>query len=233
MSTTWLITGANRGIGFALVKQLLADPANTVFATCRAPEAASALRALEGKLHIIKLDVGDAASIAESVAPMQATLGAQGLDYLINNAGRVSTWGEKAFTLDAAELATTFRVNTIGPALVTQAYLPLLEKGSRRVIVHVSSSLGSFNKGGISPTAPAYAMSKAALNMLTAKQAAERTDLIPFSVCPGWVSTDMGTKAAKTTPEECASDLVKLITSASREKHAGKFLERDGRVIHF
>lgn len=89
-TTTWLVTGSSRGIGFEVVKQLASDPSREIFATCRNPETASALNSLSGKLHVVKLDVDDEVSIRNAAETISAILGDRGLDYLINNAGIVS-----------------------------------------------------------------------------------------------------------------------------------------------
>ena len=81
---------ANRGIGFTLVKQLAADPSNTIIAACRSPEKADALKALGSSVHVLEMDVENAGSITKSVEPARAILGDKGLDYLVNNAGIVS-----------------------------------------------------------------------------------------------------------------------------------------------
>jgi len=232
MSThTWLITGASRGIGFTLVKLLIADPANIVIAAARSLDSATALRDLQanakGKLHTIPLDVGDPESIAASVNRVKAILGENGLDYLVNNAGVIDTKEKVWETQTAESLLRTYQVNTVGPALTSQAYLPLLEvPGRRGVIMHISSSMGSLGTEH-GTMAPGYAMSKSALNMLTYKQAKARPDLIPFVVCPGWVSTDMGGESAPVKPEDSAAALIKLAKNANKD-HAGKFFNRDG-----
>lgn len=89
-STTWLVTGSSRGIGFEVVKQLASDPSKEIFATCRNPDSASTLKSLPGKLHVLMLDVDDEASIRNAAEAVSAILGDRGLDYLINNAGIVS-----------------------------------------------------------------------------------------------------------------------------------------------
>ncbi|KZV63991.1 NAD-P-binding protein [Peniophora sp. CONT] len=227
MSVTWLVTGANRGIGLALVKQLVQDSSNVILAACRSPEKADDLKALGNSVHVFKLDVGDPESISASVEPARAILGDKGLDYLVNNAG-IAEKNENAFKFDHASALHVLQVNVLGPALVSQTYLPFLEvPGRRGVIMNISSSLGAFSVGKISGLAPSYSMSKAALNMLGAKQAVEKPNLIPFTVCPGWVQTDMGGAEAAIKPEDSAAALVKLAKSVTKE-HVGKFLQRDG-----
>jgi len=234
-TSTWLITGASRGIGLALVQLLVADAANVVIAAVRAPGSATALNDLgataKGKLHVIPLDVGDAASIKASVGHAKAVLEESGgLDYLVNNAAIYDKEGATWTTMDADVLLRSFQINTVGPALTSQAYLPYLSKpGKRGVIMHISSTMGSLGSEH-GTRGPAYCMSKTALNMLAYKQARESTDLIPFVVCPGWVSTDMGGASAPVTPVESATALLKLAKRVNKE-HAGKFLHREGTTI--
>ncbi|OSD04958.1 NAD(P)-binding protein [Trametes coccinea BRFM310] len=129
--TTWLVTGASRGIGFELVRQLAASPQNLVVAACRNPDKATALKALKdsakGTLHIIQLDVSDFDSIRASVKQAQPILGEIGLDYLVNNAGIALR--DTAFSLDPEDLLRILRTNAAGPAVVSQVYLPFVEKG--------------------------------------------------------------------------------------------------------
>lgn len=176
---------ANRGIGFTLVKQLSADPSNIIIAACRTPEKADALKALGGSVHIVQMEVSKPDSITQSVEPVREILGEKGLDYLVNNAGIVReqqfhlcelsidvTLGqcpneESAFKVDLEAALRIFKINAIGPALVSQAFLPFLEvPGRRGVIMHISSSLGAFAYGALNTQVPTYCMTKAALNML-------------------------------------------------------------------
>ncbi|RDX40549.1 NAD(P)-binding protein [Lentinus brumalis] len=87
----WLITGANRGIGLEMVKQLLQSPSNTVVAACRSPAKATELQQLAekagGKLHVVALDVSDKESVNKAAKEVAGILGGRGIDYLVNNAG--------------------------------------------------------------------------------------------------------------------------------------------------
>ncbi|KAL1948587.1 hypothetical protein VTO73DRAFT_10393 [Trametes versicolor] len=193
--TTWLVTGANRGIDLELVKQLLDTPSNLVVATCRNPDKATALSDLKtsakGTLRIIRLDVADFVNVRASAKEVETILGDIGLDYLVNNAGIVA-W-DSVFDMDAEKLLDVLRTNTVGSALISQVYLPLLEMG-REKILRISSTAGSIGEfeGLISEKhrkLGAYALSKIALNMLACKQKAARPDLIVVVLCPGWVKT--------------------------------------------
>ncbi|KAI0353821.1 NAD(P)-binding protein [Trametes cingulata] len=165
----WLITGSNRGIGFELTKQLLESPANIIVAGCRTPSKATALNALaesnKGRVHVVQLDIADRKSVTDSVPKVTEALGGKGIDYIINNAG-VSQGGEdRAFNMDLGALERTFHINVAGSAHVSQAFLPLLEKGAKKTIVNVSSSLGSIGYD-LGPIYTSYSITKTALNML-------------------------------------------------------------------
>ncbi|KAI0325665.1 NAD-P-binding protein [Cubamyces sp. BRFM 1775] len=231
--TTWLVTGSSRGIGFELVRQLVESPNNLVVAACRTPEKAAALHDLKatakGTLHLVRMDVSDFDSIRASAKELEPILGEIGLDYLINNAAIAIL--DTAFTLDPEELLRGMRTNVAGPALVAQICLPFLNKSVRKVILNISSTGGSIATAeSVGARLASYSMSKAALNMLTVKQKAERPDIITITLCPGWVKTDMGGKEAKLEPEESVSGILKVITSATQED-SGKYLRYNGEVI--
>ncbi|KAH9893491.1 NAD-P-binding protein [Cubamyces lactineus] len=230
--TTWLVTGSSRGIGLELVKQLVDSSNNLVIAACRSPEKAAALHDLKstakGTLHFVQLDVSDFDSVRASVKQLKPILGELGLDYLINNAG-IATM-DTAFTLDPEELLRIVRTNVAGPALVAQVCLPFIEKSARKVILNVSSKGGSLASiEAVGAKLASYAMSKAALNMLTVKQKAERPDIITITLSPGWVKTDMGGEEGQLEPGESVSGILKVITSATLED-SGKFLRYNGEV---
>ncbi|CDO69106.1 hypothetical protein BN946_scf185042.g8 [Trametes cinnabarina] len=231
--TTWLVTGASRGIGFELVRQLVASPENLVVAACRNPAKATALNNLKalakGTLHVVQIDVSDFDSIRASAKQLEPILGELGLDYLVNNAGVL--YPDTAFTLDPETLLETVRTNAAGPALLSQVCLPFLEKGRRKVILHISSTGGSLQTTlGVGARLASYCMSKAALNMLTLKQKAERPDLTVLTMCPGWVKTDMGGKEAQLEPEESVAGILKVVTSVTLAD-SGKYLRYNGEVI--
>ncbi|KAH9853208.1 NAD-P-binding protein [Lenzites betulinus] len=235
--TTWLVTGANRGIGLEIVRQLLESPANLVVAASRKPEASSALSDLKktakGTLHIVQLDIGDFDSIRTLPKTLEPILGEVGLDYLINNAAIFIR--ETAFTVAPEDLLNVLRVNTVGPAFVSQVLLPFLEKGSTKKILNISSSGGSIEIAGHLQGSPfelttAYAVSKAGLNMLTYKQKLEKPDFTVIALCPGWVKTDMGGDGAVLEPQESIAGILKLITSAT-PADSGKYLRYNGETI--
>ncbi|OBZ65602.1 hypothetical protein A0H81_14507 [Grifola frondosa] len=231
-SFTWLITGSSRGIGLELTRQLLTSPVNTVIATCRDPTGASALTALQdgaqGTLHIIALDVADEVSIRTAVKEAAVILGERGLDYLYNNAA-INETDDTAFSFDPARLARAVHINVVGPALLAQACLPLLEKSTRKVVVNMTSGLASIGLD-CGPKCTTYSISKAALNMLTYKQAKERSDFIVVCLDPGWVKTDMGGDGAMLEREFSVSHILKVVT-ALVSQDTGKFFRYNGEQL--
>lgn len=175
------------------MKQLVTNPSNIVFATCRCLDTASTLQSLKNEshaLHILQLDVRDEASISIAVRIVQEILGDRGLDYLINNAGQMVgssihlpvicsmaddlQHGADKFapfsSMMVADLNEDFLVNVVGPALVSRAFLPLCEKSFRKVVVNISSAAGSFSRKDFGALGAAYCVSKAALNMLVSSR---------------------------------------------------------------
>ncbi|PIL29600.1 hypothetical protein GSI_08236 [Ganoderma sinense ZZ0214-1] len=231
-TTTWLLTGANRGIGLELTRQLLTVPTNIVVATCRNPDGATELHALKdtakGTLHIAPIDVSSEASIRSSLSLVQAALGENGaLDILYNNAA-INEGNDLASNTETETLMRTMQVNVLGPMLLSQVCLPLLEKG-KKTIVNVSSGLASIGLD-LGDKCTSYSISKAALNMLTYKQKAERPDFTIVVIDPGWVKTALGGEGAQLEPEFSVSHIIKLVTSLSNDD-SGKFFRYDGSTI--
>jgi NAD(P)-dependent dehydrogenase (short-subunit alcohol dehydrogenase family) len=222
MPQTILITGAGRGLGLALA-HVLTHRGHTVIGTLRNAKESDALRALGAEIET--LDVADEASISA----LGERLKGRAIDVVVNNAG-VGSGAKGLSELTQAELDRVFRINTFGPALVTRALLPPLRAGKRKVVMNISSQLGSIagNTGGSSY---AYRASKSALNQITRSMAAELGapphGFTCFVVHPGWVRTDMGGPGAPISPEESAAALAERIEKASAAVN-GKFLNYDG-----
>ena len=189
-----VVTGANRGIGLEVVRQLAVRGDCPVLAARdlhRGRAAADSLRTRDGvEVDVVRLDVGDPAGCAGAAEEVRARRGR--VDVLVNNAAVHYDIGERATTADLRTVQEALDTNLLGAWRAASAFLPLLrERGSAR-IVNVSSEAGSLtNMGG---GTPAYSVSKTALNALTRMLAAElRSDgVLVNSVCPGWVATDMG-----------------------------------------
>ncbi|WP_308164801.1 SDR family oxidoreductase [Nonomuraea sediminis] len=199
MSRTCLVTGANRGIGLEVARQLAAA-GDTVILTARdLGKAQEAAKGIRGDVVPVWLDVSDAESVAG--------LSLDRLDVLVNNAAiHYDTW-QRAAGADLRVVREALETNVLGAWQLTQAMLPLLRASGHARVVNVSSEAGSLASMGAGT--PAYAMSKAALNALTRMLAAElRGDrILVNSVCPGWVATDMGGPGGRPVAEGAASVL--------------------------
>lgn len=222
---TVLITGANRGLGLEFARQYQAA-GWTVIATAREPKGANELRAIGKDIRIEALDVADPASIAA----LATTLKDVPIDLLINNAG-ISGGGRSLSEINPDEYERVLQVNTIGPMRVTQALLPNLKAGEGKMIVSISSGLGSITqntRGGNY----AYRESKAALNMFMRTLAAELKGdgFICIAMSPGWVQTDMGGPNAQLTPEQSITGMRKVMDGLKPED-TGKFWNHDGEIV--
>lgn len=188
-----VVTGANRGIGFEVVRQL-AKLGMQVILGARDPvkgEAAESLLRHDGlTVFSHQLDVTDQQSIDRLFAEISAQFGR--LDILINNAGILYDTWQQATSADLRVVQTALETNLFGVWRMCQRFLPLLRRSGSGRIVNVSSEAGSLThmRGGT----PAYSISKASLNALTRILAAELSGsgILVNAVCPGWVATDMG-----------------------------------------
>jgi NAD(P)-dependent dehydrogenase (short-subunit alcohol dehydrogenase family) len=226
-----LVTGANRGLGLAFVHQLLARGAR-VIAACRQPGRALKLTGLAaahpGHLSVLPLDLNKERSIA-GLAHEVGML-TDKLDVLINNAGTLVS-GERYGELGAKTFSETFATNVIGPLLVTQALTPLLAHGEAARIVNLSSDLGS-QADTVAFNTPSYAISKAALNMVTRLTAAElgARGITVISLNPGWVRTDMGGAHAPLTVNESVGAMLEVIDGL-KPGDSGRFLDYTGADV--
>ena len=224
-----LITGANRGIGLELARQLL-EAGHEVVATARHPERALELAALgrehAGRLRVEPLDVGFAASISTLVRALDGLA----LDLLINNAGVYPDSG-KLGSLDYEQVRQGFEINALGPLRLTEALLPNLRAARTRKIAHVTSQMGSI-EDNTSGGSYAYRMSKAALNMAHRSLANDlgAAGFICLTLHPGWVQTSMGGPHARLSVEQSASALLGLILEAGPAEH-GAFLSWSGQRL--
>jgi NAD(P)-dependent dehydrogenase (short-subunit alcohol dehydrogenase family) len=212
MVGTALVTGATKGIGLEIVRQLAAKNWR-VFLTGRSAAAVTqAASSLGPSVHPVTLDVTDEGSIAAAVKAVSQKI--DHVDVLINNAGILDDDDESIFALPVERLRRMLETNTIGPLLVTQAFLPLLRKSPSARIINVSSGAGQLTD--METWAPAYSISKTALNGVTGQFAAalNSDNIAVNAVCPGWVRTDMGGSEAPRSIEEGADGIVWLATEA-------------------
>ena len=212
MSGTALVTGANKGIGLEVVRQL-ATRGWRVFLTGRSlPSVRRAAAPLGSSVVPVPLDITSRVSIEAACSIVSQAV--SHLDVLINNAGILDHDEGSIFELRPQRLRRMFETNTIGALLVSQTFLPLLRKSPAGRIINVSSGAGQLSDMGT--WAPAYSISKTALNGVTAQLAAALADsnIAVNSVCPGWVKTDMGGHDAPRTVEQGADTIVWLATEA-------------------
>jgi len=222
-----LITGANKGIGLEVVRQL-ASRGWRVFLTGRSlASVRKAASPLGSSVVPVPLDITSRISIEAAFSVVSQAV--QHLDVLINNAGILDHDEGSVFELHPQRLRRMFETNTIGALLVTQTFLPLLRKSESGRIINVSSGAGQLSDMGT--WAPAYSISKTALNGVTGQFAAALRDsnIAVNSVCPGWVKTDMGGDEAPLSVEQGADTIVWLATEAPQSM-TGLFV-RDRKPI--
>uniref|UniRef100_A0A3B4A0P9 Uncharacterized protein n=1 Tax=Periophthalmus magnuspinnatus TaxID=409849 RepID=A0A3B4A0P9_9GOBI len=250
-----LITGANRGLGLEMVKQMVdtqspLTPLSVLFACCRDPDGPRA-EVLEGEQRIhffvlLLLDTADRSSIRQSAEQVGSLLGEKGLNLVINNAAILIN----STLVDSTpeDMAKTFNTNVIGPMSVIQEFLPYLRAAAKNsevpgmscrkaAVVNVSSIGGLIKNVPFLQelfTAVPYRVSKAALNMLNACAAFEfQKEEILFTVLhPGWVRTDMGTADAPIDCEESIQGVLQVINSMS-DKHHGVLTDYEGQTINW
>lgn len=231
--TRIFITGANRGLGLELVRQYAQRPDTRIFAACRRPDQADELNALAEahpeQVAILTLDVADDESIYSAVGVLVSQI--SGLDILINNAAanpprHTQSLGE----LETKALLAVYHANAAAPLMIVQNALNLLKAGKNPRVVNISTQQGSMHwktSGGTYN----YAMSKAALNMVTRCLAGDLGGhgIIAISVHPGWVKTDMGGPNAPLTVEESAAGVIALIDGLKPEDN-GRFFKWNGEI---
>jgi len=223
-----VVTGANKGIGFEIVRQLARKNFH-VFLSARneaAGEAAAEKLRADGTVTFLQMDV----SKIESVRGAAEQFGKQAdhLDSLINNAGIALDDDEDVLKISVETVETTLRTNALGSLMVSQAFMPFLQKSNSPRIVNVSSGAGQLT-GEIQTWAPAYSISKTALNAITVQFAAALPKFAVNAVSPGWVRTDMGGSDAERSVAEGAAGIVWLAADAPHQE-TGKFW-RDRKVI--
>src|SRR6266851_57469 len=229
-----LVTGANKGIGFEVARQL-ARKGFRVFLGARNEKAGQAaaeklrtegVKDDYGEITFLKIDVSKPDSIRRAVEEFSRK--SDRLDALVNNAGILLDGDKDVLTITPETFETTLRTNTLGALLVAQAFVPFLKKSDAPRIVNVSSGGGQLADGA-DGWAPAYCISKTALNGVTAQLAAALPKFAVNSVCPGWVRTDMGGPSATRSVGEGATGIVWLAVDAPQNE-TGKFW-RDRKVI--
>jgi NAD(P)-dependent dehydrogenase (short-subunit alcohol dehydrogenase family) len=222
-----LITGANRGIGLEFTRQYAAEGWE-VFAACRNPDAAKELVALTSssgsQLTVLGMDVTD----AKSVGSARRQLGNEAIDLLINNAGVSGAPGQRTGHIDYENWARVLEVNTMGPLRVIEAFLDHIARSERRLIVTITSGMGSLTDN-TSGGSIAYRTSKAAVNMAVRSVAAELAPrgITNVVVNPGWVKTRMGGAGAPLPIEDSVAAMRRLFDRL-QPSDSGRFFNYDG-----
>ncbi|SDD37074.1 SDR family oxidoreductase [Auraticoccus monumenti] len=231
---TALVTGANKGIGFAIARGLGAAGLRVAVGARderRGEEAAERLRGEGLDTFAVVLDVTSEESVAAAAALVEERAG--GLEVLVNNAGiggRTDGGAQDPTTLDLDVVRTVLETNVLGVVRVTNALLPLLQRARSPRIVNVSSNMGSLALQ-TGPVMAAYAPSKSMLNALTVQYARRLADtpVVVNAVCPGYVATDFTGLASPRTPEQGAQIAVRLATLPDDGPRGG-FFDDDGPV---
>jgi NAD(P)-dependent dehydrogenase (short-subunit alcohol dehydrogenase family) len=243
--TNALITGANKGIGFATAGQLGRSGVK-VLVGARDPrkgtDAVELLRAQGVDAEVVTIDVTDPASVSAAAAGVHKSHGH--LDILVNTAGvlpEATAADRVGGPMDVQMFRDTFDTNVFGAVAVTEAFLPLLSAAPAARIVNVSSTMGSLadqvdpDSGYYGMVLPAYQTSKAALNSMTIawSKALADTPIKVNSACPGWVQTDLGgpdnKAAAPMTPDEGATVITRLAL-IDADGPTGGFFDQSGPV---
>ena len=226
-----LVTGGNRGIGFAIAQGLLQKGYEVIITSRSLDKAQEAAKKLQpvGKVIPIELDVTDDNSIEQAVETLNQEI--DRLDILINNAGIYPDRDVNILTISRQLLASTLNTNTFGAIRMIQVLLPLLEKSQDARVINIASGYGQIN--GLSADVSSYCLSKLALNGATIMlaEALSSKGIVVNAVCPGWVRTDMGGESAPRSPEQGADTAIWLATEAFRNE-TGKFW-RDHAVPAF
>ncbi len=229
-SSTYFITGCNRGLGLEFVQQLLAR-GERVIATCRDIATATDLTALtlehSGQLSLVEMDVSDEASMREAVA----LLNDEAIDVFINNAGMYGPRDANFGNVDGPVMAEVLYTNAVAPVLLTQLLIDNVRKGSGKKLVYVSSKMGSIADNGRGGSY-IYRSSKTALNSVVKSLA---LDLAPEGIAtatlhPGWVRTDMGGPNGLIDAPESVSGMLNVIDGLS-VANTGQFFSYDGSTI--
>ncbi|KJH45970.1 oxidoreductase, short chain dehydrogenase/reductase family protein [Dictyocaulus viviparus] len=246
------ITGGNRGIGFGLVKEFLKIPSvKLVIAGARNPNNEQALHSItDSRLKIVRIDVESDQSIKDAYLQVEKLVGDSGLNVLINNAAILPPYFTNG-AVNRQTLLDCINVNTIGAAVTSQTFLPILRKASshgtgdhfgvdRAAIINISSFWASIelNEDGSGVLgALAYKISKSALNQLGRTMAVDLTKdkILVVQFCPGWVRTDMGNMGGRIAAISVEESTSSLITSFSKlqKEHNGGYFNRHLEIIPY
>ena len=223
-----LVTGANRGLGLEFTKQYAADGWQ-VLACCREPQSAGALNAL-AKMHanilIHSRDVGDFATITTLARQLKDCA----IDVLINNAG---VYPESSFgDSNEADWLEAFKINTIAPMKMAEAFSPHIAKSQLKKLVTLSSKMGSIDDNG--GGSYIYRSSKCAVNMVMKSLSIDlkSSGISVLTLHPGWVQTDMGGPNGLIDAPTSVAGMRKVIADLSLVT-TGQFITYDGKQVQW
>lgn len=221
-----LITGANRGIGLEFVKQF--STTHDVIATTRSPGSAAEL--LETGVRVEALDVQSESSIRD----FAARIAGESIDLLINNAGVFPDKDAGLTDITQEQFDSAFRVNAVGPLLVTRALLANLRRSESPLVVNISSQMGSCGLARASKAGGhfAYRASKSALNMITALMAGNLSGdgFRVVGIHPGWVQTEMGGPQAPVPVKDSVASMIQAIQGFG-PADSGRFFDESGKAL--
>lgn len=220
---TAFVTGANRGIGFELVKQLI-EIGYYVHATFR--KDMGGLESLDQSMIMLhRMDVRSDQEVETVFSEISGKI-----DLLINNAGVYSTSQNSIENLSIQEVSDMMQVNGIGPLRVTKAAMPNLRMSKSAKVVNISTGFSSISdcSGGYY----GYRGSKAALNMFSVATEPElrRYGISTMLICPGWVATDMGGFGAPLSAKKSVNGILERITELNLS-NSGRFVSHDGETM--
>jgi NAD(P)-dependent dehydrogenase (short-subunit alcohol dehydrogenase family) len=219
-----LVSGANRGIGREIVRQLTERGITTILGSRDEEKGRAAAEGIDGDVRVRQLDVTDEKGIAQLARDVEEEFGR--LDVLVNNAGISIDGGQRGVDADLDVVRETLEMNLFGAWRLCEAFVPLMQRNRYGRIVNVSSGMGALNDMG--GGSPAYRVSKTSLNALTRILASELrgTGILVNSVCPGWVQTDMGGSGASRAIEEGADTPVWAATLPNNGPTGSFFRDR-------
>ncbi|KTD23562.1 oxidoreductase [Legionella lansingensis] len=227
---TILITGSNRGLGFEFVKQL-SQQDTQIIATCRNPDKASDLQhyaKIRRNIAIYQLDVTNDKEIKQ----LERTLNHLALDWIINNAGISGESGVTVGNIERENFLNVMNVNCLSPLKVSEGFLPLLLKGKDKLVINISSSMGSIgeNQRGRSY---AYRASKTALNCVMRSFALDVAEdgVNIMLLHPGWVKTGIGGPDAEMDVKASVQAMLAVIEKYHKNSHAEALRSYDGQLI--
>ena len=222
---TAVVTGTDQGLGRALVDELVREGFRVLAGSHALAKRTEGPRELSQHVTELALDVTDPRLVHDFVQNVEAR--APALDLLVNNAAVNPERGVRLEDLDIDIVRTVLDVNALGPLRMTQALMPLLERGTKKTIMNISSEAGSLTTCGRTSWF-GYCMSKAALNMQSRilDNYLRVSGFRVISVHPGWMRTPMASFEGPVPPEDAAARLVRLVLEAKPETRG--FVHADG-----